>query len=435
MHQLKLDSPGRRRVKHCPCNKDNRDGKFTPFVGYDTFGYCHSCDKTFPPPKEGDSMTRYPVVRNIEDKPKHPVSVISNGLVIANLTDCRNANLIEWLSCALRRQHGEVPFSAEMIADVVKRYEIRGSNVYRKGVAFLYCDIRFNVRQIKVMGYNKRTGRRIKEPFPEIAQIGKKLLENSGMTDVNIIPCFFGEHLLAGNSNDVYLFESEVTAIYASVFFPEVICLATGGKNGCRWDSPQQFNILKGRRVTLWPDIDAHEEWMVKAEVLKRAGIQVQISNVIVAAARELSKLKGIPYDDYKALKFDLRDILVYKDPLIETSQRQPTRQLEKSFSHSKATLVPLSDEKVSLFKESIAAVKASQPPEKFNPDEYRKWFDSVPPPFPEIQIGPDLTVCNADWFVTGRLNHIRAFANHKDQASRSLFIYQLQQLKKQLQQ
>ncbi|MBK7097579.1 MAG: hypothetical protein IPH58_03420 [Sphingobacteriales bacterium] len=35
------------RIKHCPCGKSNKDGKFIPYKGLDNCGYCHSCGKTF----------------------------------------------------------------------------------------------------------------------------------------------------------------------------------------------------------------------------------------------------------------------------------------------------------------------------------------------------------------------------------------------------
>jgi len=37
----------RKRVKQCPCGKSNKDGKFSPFVGYIDKGYCHGCSKFF----------------------------------------------------------------------------------------------------------------------------------------------------------------------------------------------------------------------------------------------------------------------------------------------------------------------------------------------------------------------------------------------------
>lgn len=47
----------RGRVKYCPCNKSNHDGKFAPFKGCEVHGYCHSCGKTFLPDlKKGEGF-------------------------------------------------------------------------------------------------------------------------------------------------------------------------------------------------------------------------------------------------------------------------------------------------------------------------------------------------------------------------------------------
>ena len=37
--ELKFDKK-RFRVKLCPCGKDNKDGKFVPYVGFENKGYC-----------------------------------------------------------------------------------------------------------------------------------------------------------------------------------------------------------------------------------------------------------------------------------------------------------------------------------------------------------------------------------------------------------
>lgn len=41
---VKLDLNKKRyQVKQCPCGKNNKDGKFVPFKGFEDRGYCHSC--------------------------------------------------------------------------------------------------------------------------------------------------------------------------------------------------------------------------------------------------------------------------------------------------------------------------------------------------------------------------------------------------------
>ena len=71
------------------------------------------------------------------------------------------------------------------------------------------------------------------------------------------------EHLLHDKVNaNVALVESEKTAVICSLLLPEYIWLATGGKS--------QFNdrlmVLKGRKVTAFPDIDVYEEWRKKTK-------------------------------------------------------------------------------------------------------------------------------------------------------------------------
>ena len=77
--------------------------------------------------------------------------------------------------------------------------------------------------------------------------------------------CLFGEHLLNDKDKvnaNVALVESEKTAVICSLLLPECIWLATGGKS--------QFNdrlmVLKGRKVTAFPDIDGYDEWRKKAK-------------------------------------------------------------------------------------------------------------------------------------------------------------------------
>ena len=72
-----------------------------------------------------------------------------------------------------------------------------------------------------------------------------------------------GADLLQDKVNaNVALVESEKTSVICSLLLLEYIWLATGGKS--------QFNdrlmVLKGRKVTAFPDIDGYDEWRKKAK-------------------------------------------------------------------------------------------------------------------------------------------------------------------------
>ena len=44
--ERELDTKNRFRVKQCPCGKNNADGKFVPYIGYEKEAYCHSCNQS-----------------------------------------------------------------------------------------------------------------------------------------------------------------------------------------------------------------------------------------------------------------------------------------------------------------------------------------------------------------------------------------------------
>lgn len=77
--------------------------------------------------------------------------------------------------------------------------------------------------------------------------------------------CLFGEHLLAlYPDKSVALVEAEKTAVTCAAALPECIWLATCGKS----QLGSKLDVLKGRKVVAFPDIDAYEEWKSKLSPL-----------------------------------------------------------------------------------------------------------------------------------------------------------------------
>ena len=117
----------------------------------------------------------------------------------------------------------------------------------------------------KIIPYNPETGHRIKDDhFPPVMWVHTNLKAVQLLQpEWRLTQCLFGEHLLQGKVNaNVALVESEKTAVICSLLLPEYVWLATGGKS--------QFNdrlmVLKGRKVTAFPDIDGYDEWRKKAK-------------------------------------------------------------------------------------------------------------------------------------------------------------------------
>lgn len=328
--ELKFDKQ-RFRVENCPCGKSNKDGKFVPFVGYANNGYCHSCGETFLPELPQDENwnlgqpTRY-------SKPKvqkqRKIDVISGTLFRKQLSNGihlnRQNHFIQWLG---NSQRGEFAFDPKTINQIIGIYFLGNStkDKYKGWVLFPYIDINGKIRDIKAMDYNPNTGKRIKEPFVKCCFLGKEILNN---TEANTVRCYYGEHLLRGNKKIVRIFESEASATYAAPFYNDSVCIATGGNHGCKWTDRDNCNVLQGRIVILYPDIDAHYNWEQKAEILRGYGITVEVSQLIKNSALKYAEQNGIDYSELVKCKFDLRDILQHKklsNFLKTTSNESPT--------------------------------------------------------------------------------------------------------------
>jgi hypothetical protein len=86
-------------------------------------------------------------------------------------------------------------------------------------------------------------------------------------TDLGVPECFFGEHLLKEKPDaQVGVVESEKTAIIASIFYPGMVWVATGG---CTKLSRRKMRVLKGRNVILYPDVgNGYRKWCEMREDL-----------------------------------------------------------------------------------------------------------------------------------------------------------------------
>lgn len=310
----------RSRVENCPCGKSNKDGKFVPFVGYENIGYCHSCGETFLPELAKSEHwnlhqpKRYSIPKVHEQKKIDFIPAIlfkkqlNNGIHLY-----KQNHFIHWLR---NSQRGEFAFDPKTINQLIGNYFIGNSikDKYKGWVLFPYIDINGNIRDIKAMDYNPTTGKRIATKNGDSQNrchfIGKAIINN---LEANTDRCFYGEHLLKGNNKLVRIFESEASATYAAPFYKDSVCIATGGNHGCKWTEKSKCRVLFGRTVILYPDIDAHENWEQKAEILREYGITVLVSQLIKNRALKYAEQNKIDYSELVKSRYDLRDILQYK--------------------------------------------------------------------------------------------------------------------------
>jgi len=142
-------------------------------------------------------------------------------------------------------------------------------------VIFFQIDRNGKCRTGKIMKYDPETGHRIKDE-----NVGGRInWVHSLLKRMHRLPykwelrqCLFGEHLLREfPDKTVALVESEKTAVICAGMMPQYIWLATGGKSQFN----ERLNVLKGRKVVAFPDVDGYEEWRKKSASMPELNIAV----------------------------------------------------------------------------------------------------------------------------------------------------------------
>ncbi|MEO6633179.1 MAG: DUF6371 domain-containing protein [Mucilaginibacter sp.] len=179
-------------------------------------------------------------------------------------------------------------FGAEGAIHLIEKYRIGCAKHWPGATIFWQIDNDDKVRTGKIMLYNGKNCKRVKEPFNHIAWAHKLVSPKSGVEspeskkdlnpgvpaqdprlkaqDFQLKQCLFGEHLLKLEPfKTVAIAESEKTAIIASMYLPNYIWLAAGSMEGL---TPEKCQVLKGRTVRLYPDVNAYAKWHTKARQL-----------------------------------------------------------------------------------------------------------------------------------------------------------------------
>jgi hypothetical protein len=193
-------------------------------------------------------------------------------------------------------------FGRDIALQLADTYHIGSSKHWQGATVFWQMDIQDRVRTGKVMLYSPATGKRVKEPYNCINWVHalKDRDKKAIFPDYQLKQCFFGEHLLTQHPNKpVALVESEKTAIIASVYLPQFLWLATGGKEGM---NEEKCVVLKNRKVVLFPDLKCYDKW----NDIKKMLVQVSISDFLENKATAEEKALGLDIADY-LLRFDYR--------------------------------------------------------------------------------------------------------------------------------
>ncbi len=215
-------------------------------------------------------------------------------------------NFIAWL--------GKL-FDQDIVSNLIQLYHIGTSDLWDGATVFWQIDMSGGIRSGKIMLYNPETGRRVKEPHSHIMWMHKKLK----IDDYNLRQCLFGEHLLNLNpGKPVGIVESEKTAIIASAYLPDLVWVATGGKEGL---SDDKCRSLAGRDVILYPDLSkdgkTYQKWFKKALELNVLipGSRFTVSDLIEQYANADSKQEGFDLADY-LIQYHLQYVIENDNPM-----------------------------------------------------------------------------------------------------------------------
>ena len=167
-----------------------------------------------------------------------------------------------------------------------------------QAIIFLQIDQDNQCRTGKIMQYNPATGHRIKDPNKpgRINWLHSILKRRKQLPpDWQLTQCLFGEHLLPQHQDKtVALVESEKTAIICSAMMPQYLWLATGGKSGL---TSERLSSLKGRKIIVFPDIDAFKDWQQK--IFTFPHLDIRISRLLEDNATPADRAAHIDLADW----------------------------------------------------------------------------------------------------------------------------------------
>lgn len=219
-------------------------------------------------------------------------SFISKDIFNKSLQQYNENNLITFLHTL---------FEPCIVNMLIEKYYIGTSKYYPGGCIFWQVDESGNIRSGKIMPYNPETGKRIRTA---IVSNGYELPPTNWvhsvlqLKDFNLQQCFYGQHLLCEDtSTPIAIVESEKTAIIASVFIPSFIWIASGSKGYEKYNKKGEINVvpdllrekykaLAGRKVVLFPDLGAVEDWQHLAGELSDI-TSIEVNDLLQTAATQ----------------------------------------------------------------------------------------------------------------------------------------------------
>lgn len=248
-----------------------------------------------------------PRSQTVQQQKQLPVSFIDESVVSHSLTQYDQNKLCQFLITVL---------GVDNTLKRMKQYRVGTANYWPGATIFWQTDLTGKVRTGKIMLYDPSNGRRIKQPHNHISWVHSMI----GGDEFNLKQCFFGEHLLNQNKTlPIAIVESEKSALIASYYLPEFCWIASGGKYGCFRD--ENIKVLEGRKIVLFPDLGAFDQWSLKANHMQELGYEVEIFDYLERNASAQQRTEGYDIADF-LLQIQPREsnlqMMINKNPLLK---------------------------------------------------------------------------------------------------------------------
>lgn len=237
----------------------------------------------------------------------------------------------------------------EDIEKVISMYRLGtiGKGEREGAVTFPFIDRAGNIREIQVKQFDETNHSKpkpctitylFKNHYSKQAEAFPGWLQDFTKNEKQY-SCLFGEHLLHKYPlNPVALVEAPKTAIIGTLYYglPEtpgaLLWLAVYNKSSLTID---KCKALQGRKVVLFPDLNAYNDWNTKTQELKikLPGTRFVCSDILEREATETERTGGLDLADYLT-KFDYK--LFRKQPEQITPQKEQSTPQASIYSHSK---------------------------------------------------------------------------------------------------
>jgi hypothetical protein len=149
----------------------------------------------------------------------------------------------------------------------------------------------------KIIQYDPATGHRIKDGPCPVSWVHQFFQRHGYIPqDWKMTQCLFGEHLLDQYPDAIVcLVEAEKSAVICAGLMPEYVWVATGGKT----QLGERLDVLQGRTVIAFPDVDAYDEWTEYFQ--GRLDLNVTVSDLLEENAT----------DEDRENQIDIADLLI----------------------------------------------------------------------------------------------------------------------------